>query len=138
MRNVKLQPRKNSIKNPNNKEFVNEVAFNLGIDPSKVTQKQFNNRYMPNKLKGKTVSVDYTVDGKNVLFSGNVKEGKRKAVMNVSNPEYGSRKSVEKFNKQGGLKSQKFVDKNTSGKVVQVTKNKVDRTGNIYQKQKYK
>ena len=43
--------KKNSIKNPNNKEFVNEVAFNLGVDPSKVTQKQFNSRYNPRKVK---------------------------------------------------------------------------------------
>lgn len=43
--------RKNSIKNPNNKEFVNEVAFNLGVDPSKVTQKQFNSRYNPKRVK---------------------------------------------------------------------------------------
>lgn len=43
--------RKNSIKNPNNKEFVNKVAFNLGVDPSKVTQKQFNSRYNPKRVK---------------------------------------------------------------------------------------
>jgi len=34
------------IYNRNNKEYVNEVAFNLGIDPSEVTQKQFNARYL--------------------------------------------------------------------------------------------
>lgn len=88
--------------------------------------------------KRSTVAVDYTVDNKNVPFSGTVAENKRKAVMNVSNPEYGSIKSVEKFNKQGALKSQKFVDRDTSGKVTQVTKNKIDKTGNIYQRQKYK
>lgn len=88
--------------------------------------------------KRSTVAVDYTVDKKDVPFSGTMAENKRKAVMNVSNPEYGSRKSVEKFNKQGALKSQKFVDRDTSGKVTQVTKNKIDKTGNIYQRQKYK
>jgi hypothetical protein len=46
-----VETKKNSIKNPNNKEFVNEVAFNLGVDPSKVTQKQFNSRYNPRKVK---------------------------------------------------------------------------------------
>jgi hypothetical protein len=71
-----------------------------------------------------TVAVDYTVDNKNVPFSGTVAENKRRAVMKVSNPEYGSTKSVEKFNKQGGLKSQKFVDRDLSGKVIkkEVTK----------------
>ena len=34
-----------SIKNPDNAEFVNEVAFNKGIKPSEVTQEQFNKRY---------------------------------------------------------------------------------------------
>lgn len=85
----------------------------------------------------KTVQVDYTVGNKNVPFTGTLKETKRKAVMNVSNPEYGSSKSVEKFNRAGGLKSQKFVDKNAAGKTTQVTKTKVDNTGNIYGKTKY-
>lgn len=35
-----------SIKNPNNEEFVTEVAFNLGIDNSDVTQEMFNKRYI--------------------------------------------------------------------------------------------
>lgn len=34
-----------SIKNPENLEFVEEVAFNLGITTSQVTQAQFNKRY---------------------------------------------------------------------------------------------
>jgi hypothetical protein len=34
-----------NIKNPDNKEYVQEVAFNLGIKPLQVTQKQFNQRY---------------------------------------------------------------------------------------------
>lgn len=34
------------IRNPDNEEYVNEVAFNLDIDPSEVTQEQFENRYL--------------------------------------------------------------------------------------------
>lgn len=34
-----------SIHNPENEEYVVEVAFNLDISPEQVTQKQFNNRY---------------------------------------------------------------------------------------------
>jgi hypothetical protein len=33
------------IHNPANYEYVGEVAFNLGIKASKVTQEQFNSRY---------------------------------------------------------------------------------------------
>tara|TARA_R110000868_G_scaffold400073_2_gene674215 strand:- start:820 stop:1086 length:267 start_codon:yes stop_codon:yes gene_type:complete len=33
------------IHNPDNDEYVREVAFNLGVKPSQVTQKQFNARY---------------------------------------------------------------------------------------------
>lgn len=35
----------NSIKNPENQEFVEECAFNLHISADKVTQEQFNKRY---------------------------------------------------------------------------------------------
>lgn len=35
-----------SIENPENAEYVNEVAFNLDIPAEKVTQKQFNERYV--------------------------------------------------------------------------------------------
>lgn len=35
-----------SILNPENEEFVTEVAFNLGIENSEVTQEQFNQRYI--------------------------------------------------------------------------------------------
>jgi len=35
----------NSISNPENAEFVEEVAFNEGIPASSVTQAQFNARY---------------------------------------------------------------------------------------------
>lgn len=34
------------INNPNNKEFVVETAFSLGISSKKVTQQQFNDRYL--------------------------------------------------------------------------------------------
>ena len=91
-------------------------------------------RNLYNKALGRktsTVSVDYEVDGKNVPFTGTVTEGKRKAIMNVSNPEYGSTKSVDRFNKRGALKSQRIVDRDTSGKKIKVTKNKVDKSGNI-------
>jgi len=37
---------KDSIKNPSNYEYVNEVAFNLGINSYQVTQSQFNQRYI--------------------------------------------------------------------------------------------
>ena len=36
----------NSIYNPENKEFVVEVAFNLDITVNEVTQEQFNDRYI--------------------------------------------------------------------------------------------
>jgi len=35
-----------NISNPKNAEFVNEVAFNNGINVNKVTQKMFNDRYL--------------------------------------------------------------------------------------------
>ena len=35
-----------NIKNPENEEFVEEVAFNKGISSSAVTQEQFNERYV--------------------------------------------------------------------------------------------
>ena len=38
-----------SINNKANKDYVMEVAFNLDISPSEVTQEQFNNRYLKNK-----------------------------------------------------------------------------------------
>ena len=36
----------NSIYNPDNEEFVVEVAFNLEISIDEVTQEQFNDRYI--------------------------------------------------------------------------------------------
>ena len=38
----------NNIKNPDNLEFINEVAFNLNKQPQQVTQQEFNNRYVNN------------------------------------------------------------------------------------------
>lgn len=35
-----------SILNPENSEFVTEIAFNLGIDNNEVTQEMFNERYI--------------------------------------------------------------------------------------------
>lgn len=36
----------NNIHNPENQEFVEEVAFNLSKPVSQVTQEEFNQRYM--------------------------------------------------------------------------------------------
>lgn len=38
----------NNIKNPDNEEFIQEVAFNLNKQPQQVTQQEFNNRYLNN------------------------------------------------------------------------------------------
>jgi hypothetical protein len=35
----------NSVDNPENEEYVNEVAFNLNIEPEEVTQVMFDARY---------------------------------------------------------------------------------------------
>jgi hypothetical protein len=35
-----------SVDNPANLEFVQEIAFNEGIDDVEVTQQMFNNRYL--------------------------------------------------------------------------------------------
>lgn len=35
----------NSISNPDNAEFINEIAFNEGVAPQKVTQSMFDARY---------------------------------------------------------------------------------------------
>jgi hypothetical protein len=37
---------KNSIKNPENQEFIEEIAFNEGVAPEEVTQIMFNQRYI--------------------------------------------------------------------------------------------
>jgi hypothetical protein len=41
---------KNSINNPDNEEFVVEVAFNERITPKKVTQEMFDKRYLKTKI----------------------------------------------------------------------------------------
>lgn len=41
----------NSISNPDNKEYVEEIAFNNNIKVNQVTQKQFNQRYNETKNK---------------------------------------------------------------------------------------
>lgn len=38
-----------SILNPENSEFVTEIAFSMGIENSEVTQQQFNERYINNQ-----------------------------------------------------------------------------------------
>lgn len=38
----------NNIKNPDNLEFIEEVAFNLNKTPQQVTQIEFNARYVNN------------------------------------------------------------------------------------------
>ena len=38
----------NNIKNPDNLEFIEEVAFNLNKTPKQVTQTEFNARYVNN------------------------------------------------------------------------------------------
>lgn len=59
-----------------------------------------------------------------------VEGGRRKTVTNIPSP-YGDTKIVEKFDRSGRLKSQKFVDKDRfSGKTNQVTKIKIDKEGN--------
>jgi len=69
---------------------------------------------------GKTVSGE--MDGQ--IFTGYEKGNSRRSVVKVSNPNLGSSKMIDKFDKNGKLKSQQFVDRNTSGKKVQVIKKK--------------
>ena len=74
----------------------------------------------------KTISVSYGsgVNNEPAEFTGTVRQNRRKSVLKVSNPTYGTVKSVEKFDRKGGLKSTKTVDKFPTGKKV-VTKTKV-------------
>ena len=39
-------PWENDIRNPENQEYVDEVAFSLNIPSNRVTQEQFNDRYI--------------------------------------------------------------------------------------------
>jgi len=47
---------------------------------------------------------------------------KKRVVTKVETPSYGSSKMVSRFNKEGNLKSQKFVERDSSGKKTQVVK----------------
>ena len=51
--------------------------------------------------KKETIDVSYEIDGKEVPFSGTIREGKKRTVLNVSNPEYGTikTKTIKKFKK---------------------------------------
>jgi hypothetical protein len=73
----------------------------------------------------KTISVSYGsgVNNEPAEFTGTVRQNKRKAVIKVSNPTYGTVKSVEKISRRGGVKT-KTVDKFPTGKKI-VTKTKI-------------
>lgn len=42
-----------NIQNPDNKEYIEEIAFNLDIKVGQVTQEDFNKRYLTNSLASK-------------------------------------------------------------------------------------
>ncbi len=67
-------------------------------------------------------SVSGEMDGQ--LFTGYERGNSKRSVVKVSNPNLGSSKMVDKFDKNGKIKSQKIVDRNASGKKVQVIKKK--------------
>ena len=73
----------------------------------------------------KTISVSYGsgVNNEPAEFTGTVRQNRRKSVLKVSNPTYGTVKKVETISKKGGVKT-KTVDKFPTGKKV-VTKTKV-------------
>lgn len=73
-----------------------------------------------------TISVSYGsgVNNEPAEFTGTVRQNRRKTVLKVSNPTYGTVKNVEKLNLKGRTKSVKNVDKFPGGKKV-VTKTKV-------------
>ena len=73
----------------------------------------------------KTISVSYGsgVNNAPAEFTGTVRQNRRKSVLKVSNPTYGTVKKVETISKRGGVKT-KTVDKFPTGKKV-VTKTKV-------------
>ena len=72
-----------------------------------------------------TISVSYGsgVNNEPAEFTGTVRQNRRKSVLKVSNPTYGTVKKVETISKRGGVKT-KTVDKFPTGKKV-VTKTKV-------------
>jgi hypothetical protein len=74
-----------------------------------------------NKATGrKTISME--MDGK--TFTGTDKMGMRRGVTKVSNPTAGSRKVVDTYTSEGNLKRQRIVDRDASGKKIQVIKRK--------------
>jgi len=90
----------------------------MGKKPKTTLVEKVKNAY--NKATGrKTVSME--MDGK--TFTGTDKVGKR-AVVKVSNPTSGSRKFVNVYDKGGDLKRQRIVDRDASGKKIQVIKRK--------------
>jgi hypothetical protein len=77
-----------------------------------------------------SISVSYGSgpENKPATFTGTYNEPRRrKSVMKVSNPTYGTVKNVEKLNLKGRIKSTKTVDKFPGGKKV-VTKVTLPRT----------
>lgn len=94
------------------------VKLASGSKPKTGLVEKVKNAY--NKATGrKTVSME--MDGK--TFTGTDKVGKR-SVVKVSNPTAGSRKFVNVYDKGGDLKRQRIVDKDASGKKIQVIKRK--------------
>ena len=79
----------------------------------------------------RSISVSYGSgpENKPATFTGTESGNKRKAVLKVSNPIYGTVKSVEKLDKKGDIKSSKTVDKFPGGKKV-VTKVTLPRNEN--------
>jgi hypothetical protein len=101
------------------KKFAKQAvkAF-AGEKPKTSLVEKVKNAY--NKATGrKTVSME--MDGK--TFTGTEKVGKR-SVVKVKNPELGSRKIVDVYTTGGDLKRQRIVDRDASGKKIQVIKRK--------------
>jgi hypothetical protein len=91
----------------------------MGKKPKTSLVEKVKNAY--NKATGrKTVSME--MDGK--TFAGTEKVGVRRSATKVSNPTSGSRKSVETYDNKGNPKRQRIVDRDASGKKIQVIKRK--------------
>ena len=73
--NVKWE---DNIHNPENEEFVTELAFNLEISKDKVTQEDFNNRYIYNTMENKPVEVTHPNCGSSVQISEIVPESTKR------------------------------------------------------------
>jgi hypothetical protein len=102
------------------KKFAKQAvkAF-AGEQPKTTLVQKVKNAY--NRATGRS-TVYGEMDGKR--FTGTEKTNKRKSVLKVSNPNEGSSKMVDRFDRSGKLKSQKFVDRDANGKKVQVIKKK--------------